>query len=176
MQIPPRWANTDHSCLRSGVTELGRKRTSCFGAEGREKRTFVRFVALTNKRNIIAVIDERCGALGQIDVGSEHGLLFGWGKGRSGVHHDRFQTAGSGVHRRDEIRQRGGSGPIHVRWSAIRSSEGEEIYSHKNAVLGAGFDALSDGDEVRYVVHEGECDKGPQASAVVAIGKHHLVP
>ncbi len=58
----------------------------------------------------------------------------------------------------------------------IRSSAGDEIYMHKNAVVGAGFDALSEGDEVRYVVHEGEGEQGPQASSVVPIGKHHLEP
>lgn len=58
----------------------------------------------------------------------------------------------------------------------IQSSGGEEIYMHRNAVAGGGFDALSEGDEVRYVVHEGEGDKGPQASTVVPLGKHHLAP
>lgn len=58
----------------------------------------------------------------------------------------------------------------------IRSSAGDEIYMHRNAVAGSGFDALSEGDEVRYVVHEGEGEKGPQASTVVAVGKHHLAP
>lgn len=58
----------------------------------------------------------------------------------------------------------------------IRSSDGDEIYMHRNAVIGPGFDALSEGDEVRYVLHEGEGEKGPQASTVVPIGKHHLVP
>jgi cold shock CspA family protein/ribosome-associated translation inhibitor RaiA len=58
----------------------------------------------------------------------------------------------------------------------IRSSEGEEIYMHRNAVAGDGFDALSEGAEVRYVVHEGEGEHGPQASTVVPVGKHHLMP
>lgn len=58
----------------------------------------------------------------------------------------------------------------------IRSSEGGEIYMHRNAVVGGGFDALAEGDEVRYVVHEGEGEKGPQATTVVAVGKHHLAP
>lgn len=58
----------------------------------------------------------------------------------------------------------------------IQSSDGDEIYMHRNAVTGDGFDALSEGDEVRYVVHEGEGEKGPQASTVVAVGKHHLAP
>jgi len=58
----------------------------------------------------------------------------------------------------------------------IESSDGDEIYMHRNAVTGSGFDALAVGDEVRYAVHEGEGEKGPQASTVTAIGKHHLTP
>lgn len=58
----------------------------------------------------------------------------------------------------------------------IQSSSGEEIYMHRNAVAGGAFDSLSEGDEVRYVVHEGEGEKGPQASTVVPLGKHHLAP
>jgi ribosomal subunit interface protein len=58
----------------------------------------------------------------------------------------------------------------------IQSSGGEEIYMHRNAVAGDRFDALTEGDEVRYVVHEGEGEKGAQASTVVPIGKHHLDP
>ncbi|HUA78140.1 MAG TPA: HPF/RaiA family ribosome-associated protein [Acetobacteraceae bacterium] len=55
----------------------------------------------------------------------------------------------------------------------IRSSEGDEIYMHRNAVLGKGFDALVEGEQVRYVVQEGEGEKGPQASTVIPLGKHH---
>ncbi len=58
----------------------------------------------------------------------------------------------------------------------IRSGEGDEIYMHRNAVLGKGFDALIEGEEVRYVVHEGEGEKGPQASTVIPVGKHHPAP
>lgn len=58
----------------------------------------------------------------------------------------------------------------------IRASSGEEIYMHSNAVVEGAFDALSEGDEVRYVLHEGEGEKGPQASAVIPLGKHHLAP
>jgi 'Cold-shock' DNA-binding domain len=45
-----------------------------------------------------------------------------------------------------------------------------------NAVKDKGFDKLSVGDEVRFAMHSGEGEKGPQASAVVLIGKHHLPP
>ena len=56
----------------------------------------------------------------------------------------------------------------------ILSSTGEEVYMHRNAVASGGFEALAEGDEVRYVVHEGESEKGAQASTVIPIGKHHL--
>jgi cold shock CspA family protein/ribosome-associated translation inhibitor RaiA len=58
----------------------------------------------------------------------------------------------------------------------IRSSEGDEIYMHRNAVLGKGFDALVEGEEVRYSLHEGEGEKGPRASTVIPVGKHHPAP
>ncbi len=49
------------------------------------------------------------------------------------------------------------------------TESGEEVYFHKNAVLGAGYDGLNIGDKVRYVVHEGEGEQGPQASTVVPV-------
>ena len=58
----------------------------------------------------------------------------------------------------------------------IRSSDDQEIYMHRNAVAAGKFDELAEGDEVRYHLHEGEGEKGPQASTVVPIGKHHLGP
>lgn len=57
----------------------------------------------------------------------------------------------------------------------IAASDGREIYFHRNSVFHGDFEALEAGDEVRFVVHPGEGDKGPQASTVVPIGKHHLV-
>jgi cold shock CspA family protein/ribosome-associated translation inhibitor RaiA len=56
----------------------------------------------------------------------------------------------------------------------IDGSDGTEVYFHRNAVADEGFDKLAVGDEVRFTVHPGEGEKGPQASTVVAIGKHHL--
>ncbi|HXP77246.1 MAG TPA: HPF/RaiA family ribosome-associated protein [Stellaceae bacterium] len=58
----------------------------------------------------------------------------------------------------------------------IQSSDGQEIYMHRNAVAVGKFDDLSEGDEVRYHLHEGEGEKGAQASTVIPIGKHHLDP
>lgn len=55
----------------------------------------------------------------------------------------------------------------------IETPDGREIYFHRNAVLDNGFDRLAVGDDVRFVEAEG--DKGPQASTVRPVGKHHLV-
>jgi cold shock CspA family protein/ribosome-associated translation inhibitor RaiA len=56
----------------------------------------------------------------------------------------------------------------------VETGDGQEIYFHKNSVTGRGFDKLEVGQEVRVVVAEGESDKGPQASTVTPVGKHHL--
>lgn len=58
-------------------------------------------------------------------------------------------------------------------YGTIESSDGMEIYFHRNSVLDADFDKLKIGTEVRFVEEAG--DKGPQASTVKVIGKHHLV-
>lgn len=55
----------------------------------------------------------------------------------------------------------------------IETSDGREIFFHRNAVLNDAFSRLSVGSEVRFVEEEGE--KGAQASTVRLIGKHHLV-
>lgn len=49
-----------------------------------------------------------------------------------------------------------------------------DVYFHEHSVVGAGFSTLAVGDEVRIVVAEGEGEKGPQASTVIPIGKHHV--
>lgn len=56
----------------------------------------------------------------------------------------------------------------------ILSSDGQEIYMHRNAVTGGRFDSLAEGDEVRFSLRQGE--KGPQAGTVVPVGKHHPAP
>ncbi len=54
----------------------------------------------------------------------------------------------------------------------ITSSDGREIYFHRNSVVDNRFDQLEVGGEVRFSESEG--DEGPQASFVQPIGKHHL--
>ena len=58
----------------------------------------------------------------------------------------------------------------------INAADGTEVYFHRNAVANGGFDKLVVGEEVRFSLHPGEGEKGPQASAVVPVGKHHLPP
>jgi len=54
----------------------------------------------------------------------------------------------------------------------IEGSDGREIYFHRNSVLNADFDKLEIGTEVRFAEEQG--DKGPQASTVKVVGKHHI--
>jgi cold shock CspA family protein len=58
----------------------------------------------------------------------------------------------------------------------IRTPSEDEIYFHRHAVLNRGFGRLKEGAEVRFVVADQEGDKGPQASTVRIVGKHHLPP
>jgi cold shock CspA family protein len=54
----------------------------------------------------------------------------------------------------------------------IETADGREVYFHRNSVLDGAFDRLKVGAEVRFVEEMGE--KGPQATTVRLIGKHHL--
>ena len=54
----------------------------------------------------------------------------------------------------------------------IASADGREIYFHRNSVEGDKFDDLKAGQEVRFAEAVG--DKGPQATSVRPISKHHV--
>jgi len=58
-------------------------------------------------------------------------------------------------------------------YGRIETLDGRLVYFHRNSVLGADFDGLSIGAEVRFDEEAGE--RGPQASTVHVIGKHHIV-
>jgi cold shock CspA family protein len=58
----------------------------------------------------------------------------------------------------------------------VAGRSGDEVYLHRNAVVGNGFAKLHVGDEVRYVVHDGEGEKGPQASTVIPTNRNHSQP
>ena len=57
----------------------------------------------------------------------------------------------------------------------VETPDGQEVYFHKNSVVDADFYKLEIGNEVRLVIAEDEGAKGAQASAVIPIGKHHIV-
>jgi ribosomal subunit interface protein len=54
----------------------------------------------------------------------------------------------------------------------IATADGREVYFHRNSVLNASFDKLDAGVEVRFAEEAG--DRGPQASSVHVVGKHHI--
>jgi cold shock CspA family protein len=58
----------------------------------------------------------------------------------------------------------------------LETADGLRVYFHENAIVGAGLDDLAPGREVRFELAEGEGVKGPQASSVLLVGKHHVVP
>lgn len=58
----------------------------------------------------------------------------------------------------------------------IETPTGTEVYFHANALVDVELEDLELGDEVRFFVHPGEGAKGPQASTVRRVGKHHPGP
>jgi ribosome-associated translation inhibitor RaiA/cold shock CspA family protein len=58
-------------------------------------------------------------------------------------------------------------------YGRIETPDGRLVYFHRNSVVGADFDALQIGVEVRFNEEMGE--RGPQASTVHVTGKHHIV-
>jgi cold shock CspA family protein/ribosome-associated translation inhibitor RaiA len=54
----------------------------------------------------------------------------------------------------------------------IATADGREIYFHRNSVAEARFEDLAVGQEVRFAETAG--DKGPQATFVRPVGKHHI--
>ena len=58
-------------------------------------------------------------------------------------------------------------------YGRIATSDGRDVYFHRNSLINANFDALEIGDEVRFDEEMG--DNGPQATTVRVIGKHHIV-
>jgi cold shock CspA family protein/ribosome-associated translation inhibitor RaiA len=54
----------------------------------------------------------------------------------------------------------------------LETGEGEEVYFHRNSVLGEGFSRLQVGSRVTFSEEAGE--KGTQATTVKLLGKHGL--
>lgn len=57
----------------------------------------------------------------------------------------------------------------------VETSEALEVYFHERSVVDGRFADLSIGDEVRIELVDNESEKGPQATTVRPIGKHHIV-
>ncbi len=53
----------------------------------------------------------------------------------------------------------------------LETPDGREIYFHRHSVLDEGFDRLQIGTEVTFAEEMGK--KGPQASTVKRVGRHH---
>jgi cold shock CspA family protein/ribosome-associated translation inhibitor RaiA len=53
----------------------------------------------------------------------------------------------------------------------LETPDGREVYFHRHSVLDEGFDRLEVGTEVAFVEEAGK--KGPQASTVRPVGRHH---
>ena len=56
----------------------------------------------------------------------------------------------------------------------IEAADGRDVYFHRNSVLRTPFENLRAGQEVRFDEEQGV--KGPQATTVRVVGKHHLPP
>lgn len=58
-------------------------------------------------------------------------------------------------------------------YGTIETSDGREIYFHRNSLLDEDFDKVEVGARVHFTEEMGE--KGPQASSIHVEGKHHVV-
>jgi cold shock CspA family protein/ribosome-associated translation inhibitor RaiA len=109
----------------------------------------------------------------------------------TGIHEDAYVTirdAFKAARRQlqDLVRERQGQvkvheTPPHGRIASLRpeadhgfiaSADGREIYFHRNSVEAGKFDELRVGEEVRFSEAAGV--KGPQATFVRPVGKHHV--
>ena len=59
-------------------------------------------------------------------------------------------------------------------YGKLETPDGREIYFHRNSVVDASFEDLTIGAELRFAEELGE--RGPQATTVHVVGKHHPVP
>lgn len=59
-------------------------------------------------------------------------------------------------------------------YGRIETPDGRLVYFHRNSLVDGKFEDLAVGAEVRFAEEKGE--RGPQASTVHVVGKHHVVP
>jgi cold shock CspA family protein len=96
---------------------------------------------------------------------------------------DAFDSAGCLLEdyvrrRRQQVKRHDGAQHARVRTLVphadhgfLETVDGREVYFHRNSVLNARFDDLVVGTEVTFVEEQG--DRGPQASTVKVVGRHH---
>lgn len=85
-----------------------------------------------------------------------------------------FAARGQGRVKTHEVPPHGTVSKLFLDYGFITDSAGQEVYFHANSVVDGQFDELDVGAQVRFVAAEGESEKGPQATTVRLIGKHHL--
>lgn len=85
-----------------------------------------------------------------------------------------FQRERRGKVKRHQVPLHGRIAELHPDedFGRILDSARREVYFHRNSIINADFDSLEVGMEVRFAEEAGE--KGPQASTVYLIGKHHI--
>ena len=62
---------------------------------------------------------------------------------------------------------------MHAQLFSCRTEFCHRYSNNRNSVLNADFEKLEAGTEVRFAEEEGA--RGPQASTVKVVGKHHVV-
>lgn len=58
----------------------------------------------------------------------------------------------------------------------LETEDGLQVYFHENAIVGIELTELHLGDEVRFVLAEGEGEKGPQASTITLLRRRTSAP
>lgn len=98
---------------------------------------------------------------------------------------DAFAAAGKQLEqhvqkRRRQVKEHGVPPHGHIRelhpeggYGRIETSDGRDIYFHRNSVVNSDFDRLTPGTPVHFSEENGEM--GAQASSVLVEGKHHTV-
>lgn len=98
---------------------------------------------------------------------------------------DAFEAAGRQLHeyaqqRRGDVKRHGVAEHGRITklfrddgYGFVQMPDGLDVYFHENSVTSGTLAELHVGDEVRLVIAEGEGERGPQASTVTPIGKHH---
>lgn len=86
---------------------------------------------------------------------------------------DEFQRVQAGDVKRHEEPTGGVVSALFPRdgYGMITTADGREVYFHRNAAGGKSFEQFEVGEEVRFAEEAGE--KGPQATSVRPVGRHH---